>query len=177
MPDRAPLWLGDYARVLDGLVTSGCVVTTRSDGRDAGSFVTSVMACNLRTVRFIVATWQGSLTDELIARSGVLVLHVLGAEHAPLVDTFGKQAGRQVDKFANVAYRRGVTGAPVLADCLGYVEGRAVCAMDCGDHTARLVEPVAAGWKAPGCDRSFLTTDIRRLGLEPPFADDPHRLR
>lgn len=176
MRPGAASWLPHYAQVLDGLVTSGCVVTTHAGGRDAGSFVTSVMACNLHRVRFLVATWRGSLTHELIENAGVLAVHVLGPEHAPLVQRFGRQSGRDVDKFQGLDWRRGATGVPILIDCLGYVEGCVLRTMDCGDHTARLVEAVTARWNVEPGRRSLLTNDIHALGLERPLADDAGRL-
>jgi flavin reductase (DIM6/NTAB) family NADH-FMN oxidoreductase RutF len=176
MTGHATPWLSAYAHVLDGLVTSGCVVTTHARGVNVGSFVTSVIGCNLRRPRVLVATWRGSLTHELIGDAGVLAVHILGPEHAALVDRFGRQSGRDVDKFEGLAWRRGETGVPVLLDCLGHVEGRVVRTMDCGDHVARLVEPVTARWNVAPRRRSLLTTDICGLRLEKPVAQDPERL-
>jgi len=69
---------------------------------------------------------------------------LLGRANAALVERFGLQSGRFADKFAGLRYRLGETGAPILDDVLGYVEGRVLQSLDAGDHTARLLEPVAA---------------------------------
>ncbi len=48
---------------------------------------------------------------------------------------FGKQSGREVDKFRNVPYFTERTGAPILQDCLAYLDCRVVAAYPGGDHT------------------------------------------
>ena len=45
-------------------------------------------------------------------------------------------------KFAGIEWRRGVTGSPVLADCLGYIECRLKAALAPGDHTLFIGEVV-----------------------------------
>jgi len=160
-------WLPAYHLLLDNLVTTACVLTTHYDGRDSGSLVTSVMPCNLRDERFLVATWHESLTHELLRASRILVLNLIAANQTDLVELFGKRSGRWKDKFQMVSWTRGITGAPVLADCLGYVEGRVIKHLVCGDHTAHLVVPVQARWTATDV-RPLLTTDIRSLGIEAP---------
>ena len=168
-----PPWAADYAHLLDDLVTNGCVLTTSFAGQRSGSFVTSIMPCNLRHVRLLIATWQGSFTHELIDKSGVVAVHVLGPEHYRYVDHFGRRSGRDFDKFAGLSWRDGVTGVPVLSDCRGYVECKVNWSVDCGDHTARLLEAVSAVWHAPRSEGSIRTDGLRQRGAERAFS---HRL-
>lgn len=65
------------------------------------------------------------------------------------MDLFGHTTGREVDKFASVSWKPGLTGSPILDGALGYIEGRVLESMVCGDHTARLVEPLAAALRDP----------------------------
>jgi len=134
------------------------------------------MPCNLRRVQLLVATWHGSFTHELIERAGIAALHVLGPEHASLIELFGHNSSRTVDKFASVRWRPGLTGAPVLEECLGYIEGRVTKSMDCGDHSVRLIEPMHAWWRDRGDEESLLSPQLRRLGIEKAFVDDLGRL-
>src|SRR5205814_1681220 len=99
-------------------------------GRDSGSFVLSVMACNLRRIRLLVGTWHGSLTHELVVLSGLVGLNILGPHHADLVEVFGKQTSRRINKFEHVEWSRGTTGVPLLTAALGHVEGRVLNAME-----------------------------------------------
>lgn len=138
------------AAVLDRLTTTGCVVTTAYGGRRDGCFVGFITACSLEPPRLLVCTSHQNLTHELVEQSGVLAIHPVAQGQEAWVARFGMQSGRATDKFATLAWRPGATGAPVLADALGYLEGRVLASLDCGDHTARLVAPVTAGLRDRG---------------------------
>lgn len=158
-------WIVDYGHVLDNLATTACILTTHLNGRDSGSLVTTVMSCNLRHVRLLVGTWQGSLTHELIDTSRLIGLNVLGPQHVELVELFGKRSGRDVNKFTGDGWIRGATGVLILNDALGYVEGRVIDKMNCGDHTLRLVDPIYAVWRRSKT-RPLLAMDLKALGFE-----------
>jgi flavin reductase (DIM6/NTAB) family NADH-FMN oxidoreductase RutF len=136
----------DLPALLDRLDTTACVVTTAHEGRRAGCLVTYLTPASITAdrPRVLVLTSHENLTHELVERSGVLALHPLARGQREWVQRFGFRSGRDVDKFAELAWAPGVTGAPLLEDAVGYVEGRVLASLDCGDHTARLVEPVAA---------------------------------
>ncbi len=135
--------------VLDRLNTTGCIITTAFEGRRDGCFISFVTRCSIDPPRLLALTSHENLTHDLMERSGVLALHPVGRGQADWLDLFGEQTGREVDKLARVAWTPGVTGCPLLDGALGYVEGRVLRSMDCGDHTARLVEPVAAELRDP----------------------------
>jgi flavin reductase (DIM6/NTAB) family NADH-FMN oxidoreductase RutF len=136
--------MSDLPPLLVRLDGTGVVLTTAFEGRLAGCFATFVGAASMDPPRLIACTSHENLTHELVDRSGVLTVHVVGRAQAHLVERFGLQSGRFADKFDGLAYRLGETGAPILDDCLGFVEGRVLASMETGDHTARLLEPVAA---------------------------------
>jgi ferric-chelate reductase [NAD(P)H] len=94
--------------------------------------------------RLVVLTSHENLTHALVEQSRIVALHPLAQGQEDWVHLFGLRSGRDVDKFEGVAWEAGKTGAPILADAFGYLEGRVLDSLDCGDHTARLVEPVAA---------------------------------
>jgi flavin reductase (DIM6/NTAB) family NADH-FMN oxidoreductase RutF len=130
--------------VLDRLNTTGCIVTTEFEGRRDGCYISYIVPSSMDPPRLMVHTSHMNLTHELIERSGVLAVHPVARGQEAWVKHFGQQTGRDVDKFASVASRPGVTGSPILVEAFGYIEGRVLDSMVCGDHTARLVEPLAA---------------------------------
>lgn len=158
--------------VLDRLDSSGCVLTTAHDGRRSACFATYVIAAGLRNQRVLVLTSHENLTHELVERSGVLAVHLVPREREDWVERFGFRSSRYVDKLAGLEWREGMTGVPILAAALGYLEGRVIGSLDCGDHTARLVEPVAGDLLLP--DAEPLTMfDILRGGLDQPRVEPP----
>jgi flavin reductase (DIM6/NTAB) family NADH-FMN oxidoreductase RutF len=138
--------VSEVAPLLDRLDTTACVVTAAQEGRPAGCIVTYLTAASIMAARprLLVLTSHENLTHELVALSNVLAIHPVARGQEDWVRHFGFQSGRDADKFDGLAWEPEVTGAPLLAGALGYVEGRVLASLDCGDHTARLVEPVAA---------------------------------
>ncbi len=60
------------------------------------------------------------------------------AKETPLkfIGLFGFRSGRDIDKFKNIKYKVGVTGAPiVLENTLAYLEAEVIASLDVGDHT------------------------------------------
>jgi flavin reductase (DIM6/NTAB) family NADH-FMN oxidoreductase RutF len=139
-------------RVVNRLDTTGCVVTTAYEGRPAGCFVTYVSPASMEPERVMVFTSHVNLTHELVERSGVVAIHPLVRGQEAWIGHFGFQTGRSVDKFDGIAWHPGVTGAPILEDAASYLEGRVLASLDCGDHTARLVEPVGVGLRDPDAE-------------------------
>jgi flavin reductase (DIM6/NTAB) family NADH-FMN oxidoreductase RutF len=163
--------VSDVPALFDRLDTSVCVVTTAHEGRPAGCLVTYLTPASITAdrPRLLVLTSHENLTHELVDRSGVLAVHPLAREQKEWVERFGLRSGRDVDKFADLAWGPGATGAPLLAEAPGYVEGRVLASLDCGDHTARLVEPVAAALRDARAV-PLRSSELVALGLEEPRA-------
>lgn len=99
--------------------------------------------------RLLVLTGKETLTHQLVTSSRTLALHLVARGQEEWIRHFGFQTGREVDKFSSLRWRPGLTGAPVLYEAVGHIEGRVLDSMDCGDHVAHLVEPVAGQLLAP----------------------------
>jgi flavin reductase (DIM6/NTAB) family NADH-FMN oxidoreductase RutF len=161
--------VSDVPALFDRLDTTACVVTTAHAGQPAGCLVTYVTPASVTAARprLLVLTSHENLTHELVERSGVLAVHPLARGQEEWVRHFGFQSGRTVDKFAGLAWQPGETGAPLLADAIGWLEGRVLDSMDCGDHTARLVDPLAAALHDPDAV-PLRAAEIYALGLGDP---------
>jgi flavin reductase (DIM6/NTAB) family NADH-FMN oxidoreductase RutF len=157
----------ELGAVLDRLDTTACIVTTAHEGRIAGCLVTYLTAASIEPSRLLVLTSHENLTHELVERSGVLAVRPLARGQEEWVRRFGFQSGRDVDKFAGLEWRPGETGAPLLGGALGSVEGRVLASLPCGDHTARLVEPLAASL------RDALAVPLRAWDIYAGGLDDP----
>jgi flavin reductase (DIM6/NTAB) family NADH-FMN oxidoreductase RutF len=157
------------AAVLDRLNTTGCVVTTALNGRRDGCYVSFITAASMDPARLLVLTSHENLTHELLEQSGVLAIHPLARGQEAWLEQFGDRSGRWVDKLASVGWHAGVTGSPILDDAIGYVEGRVLRSMNCGDHTAHLVEPVAAALRRPSAV-PLTMFELFALGLVNPSA-------
>ena len=137
-------------RVFDQMVRGVVVITTRH-----GEKVNAMSACWVTRSAdqpFLLAAsiWKSNFSYNLIKESGRFAVHVLRTDQVQLARHFGKQSGRQVDKFATVPYRTGKTGAPILTDCLAYMDCRMADSTDSGDHTIFIGEVQDAEIVTPG---------------------------
>ena len=104
------------------------------------------------TPRVLIGLGQASLTHDLVLASRVFALHLLPATpndalvtSLSLVHTLGMRSGHAGDKMAGIAARPGVTGSPILAETLTYVEARVVSTLDGEELTIFLADVVGGG--------------------------------
>lgn len=87
---------------------------------------------------YALGLYRGTLSAENMLATGKGVLQILGTHHAPLFQLLGKQSGRDVDKFAELANRgvptREFEGEMIISDCVGAMKLRIASSMSAGDH-------------------------------------------
>ena len=102
--------------------------------------------------RVIVEITKTSLTHDLVLASRVFALHTLPAtpgdvlkSSLSLVRRLGMRSGHDGDKMADIVAKPGVTGSPILAETLTYVEARVVGTLDAQELTIVLADVVGGG--------------------------------
>lgn len=113
------------------------VVASGNGEKQNGQIANAVFQITSEPPQIALAINKNNLTHEYLETSRVFSVSVLSMDTPmPFIGGFGFRCGRDVDKFAGVAWKKGVTGAPVVLDhAVGYVEGRIVGLVDCGTHT------------------------------------------
>ena len=86
----------------------------------------------------------------------------------PDVPRLGFASGRDTDKLANVAYRIGVTGCPILEDCYAWFDCTVINRMDTGCSTLFLGQAMDVG---RGRGEEVLEPAHLREALPPEFRD------
>ncbi len=78
-----------------------------------------------------------NLTHKFIEKSKVFCVSVLSVDaDMKFIGHFGFKSGRDFDKFAEMKFKRGTTGAPiVLGNTVGYLEAEVIHWLDVGTHT------------------------------------------
>jgi len=155
MPGADPGWpTRPIADTLAALWSPLLAVTTHHRGRDNGMVAgTGVFASVVpEAPRVVIELTKTSLTHDLVLGSRVFALHLLPATPADalaasvsLVRTLGMRSGHQGDKMDGIAARPGVTGSPILAEALTWVEARVVSTLDAEELTIFLADVVGGG--------------------------------
>ena len=113
------------------------IITSRYDDQFNGQIVNTVIQVTSDPPRVAVIINKKNLSHEFITRSKVFGACVL-EESAPMkfFGPFGFRSGRDVDKLAEVAFKEGATGCPLLTEhVLSVLEAEVFEEIDLGSHT------------------------------------------
>jgi flavin reductase (DIM6/NTAB) family NADH-FMN oxidoreductase RutF len=132
--------------VFDQLDREIWLVTSRSGDRASGLVATYISRVSLvpSQPRVTLALAKHHFTHQLIEASNSFCLHLIDEHHIDWVWRFGILSGREIDKFRGLAIHPSVSGAPILADSLAWLDCRVEARMDTGDRTVYLAEVLDA---------------------------------
>jgi len=142
MEGRA-LSTGEFDAFIEGLDYPMFVVTTTDGTERSGCLVGFTTQTSIDPPRFLVCLSEKNHTFRVAQGASWLAVHRLGREQHPLAEVFGGETGDETDKFAEVRWRTGPDGVPVLLDAPAYLVGRILERRSLGDHVGFLLEPVA----------------------------------
>ena len=120
------------------------LVTAAHDGRRGGMIATMAIQASIVTEmpRQLISIDKQHNTYALIEGSGAFAMHLIDEAQLDLVWRFGLQSGRDVDKFAGLQTRTGLTGSPLLPEALAWFDCQVEARMDSGDRTVYLAAVV-----------------------------------
>jgi flavin reductase (DIM6/NTAB) family NADH-FMN oxidoreductase RutF len=139
----------DLFRAAMGQLASGItVVTMRVDGEDHGFTASSFTSLSLDPMLVLVCVVRDTRSHALIEQAGHYAVSILSNAQKDLGMRFASEVG---DRFAGLDLERAVTGAPILPNCLAWVDCTLRDVLPGGDHSI-FVGEVMAGSVAPRDD-------------------------
>ena len=157
----------DIDRAFNAQVRGVVVVTTKMGEKLNGMSAAWVSRASEQPFLVMASVYKKNHSHELINRSRIFAVNYLREGQQPLAVHFGKQSGREVEKFRNVPYFTEKTGAPILKDCLAYLDCRVIGQMDSGDHTIFLGEVLSGRVLSPGKGLQFDLRDYQNASASP----------
>lgn len=136
-----------FRRIVGHLASGVTVITTVTDGRDAGMTASSVTSLSADPPAMLACLNNGVPTANAVAARGAYVVNVLGESQGDLAMRF---ATPSANKFAGCALRRTTLGLPVLADAIAFLECRVTKAIRDGTHTIYIGEVISGGTQGGG---------------------------
>ena len=152
-PGREPVYSGDamdapdaqaFKDVMSMLASGVTVVTTLCDGAPYGLTVSAFTSVSANPPRVLVCLGNDTDTMPLIDRSRCFAVNILASRQAALGPRFAKLVPGVGDPFAALRYRAERTGAPILPDCLAWLDCRVTSVLPAGDHTVFIGDVEAA---------------------------------
>lgn len=127
------------------------VVTVSGDGEDHGMTANWLSQAAFEPPMLVVAVENSSKTIGLIRDSHHFAINLLLSGQRELAGKLGRSAEQAPQKLKGVKTKPApASGAPILVDCLGWVECRVVATLPAGDHTLVLGEIINAGVEHDG---------------------------
>lgn len=129
----APVDAGLFRRVCGRFATGVTVVTTSDrQGNPHGLTVNSFCSVSLEPPLVLVSIDSRNSSLGQLLEGTPFAVNILVASGEALSRRFSASLE---DRFGGIAWTRGVTGAPLLPDTLGYFECVLEKAVEAGDHT------------------------------------------
>lgn len=124
------------------------VVTSILDGAPSGMTVSAFAAVSLTPPRVSICVSLEAETRPAIEASGCFAVHILGRGQAELGMRFAHLLPDVPVPFAGLSYRTAITGAPILPECIAWLDCELESTIAVGDHKLfigipRAVEPAA----------------------------------
>ncbi|MEX0596353.1 MAG: flavin reductase [Candidatus Paceibacterota bacterium] len=112
------------------------VVTSKSGSKLNGYISNTVFQVTADPAQFAISCSKNNFTNNMIAESKAFSFSVLEKDTGPnIIGAFGYRSGKDTEKFADVKFKTGQTGVPILLDnTIAWFECRVVNSFDVGSH-------------------------------------------
>lgn len=148
------------------------IVGTACEGRLNGQIANTVMQITSEPLCVATCLNKANLTAELIGRSGIFSVSVL-EEDVPMtfIGQFGFKSGRDIDKFADVRYEAGATGAPLVKDwAIAAFDAKVVRTVDMPSHVLFVGEVQCARFFKEASPLTYAAYHLVKKGKSPKTA-------
>jgi len=122
-----------------------CILSSKKNGRFNACIVNTVFQLTPEPPMVAVSVNRECLTHEYITDSKVFTVSIL-SQQAPksFIGRFGFRSGRDIDKFKQINYKIGRTGAPIILDnTIAFLEAEVTETIDIASHTLFIAKIVA----------------------------------
>lgn len=145
----------DAKKTVLRMIPYGIYVLTADDGNGniSAATVNWVTQSAFTPPLVVVGVKTDSGAYKTLKTAQAFALNMLGKDHKSLAFTFFRPADVSDGKISGQAYRKGVTGAPILAEAPGAIECRVVTIVEQGDHHIVVGEVVEAHLGKPMAGR------------------------
>src|SRR4030043_1031059 len=113
------------------------VISSKKGEKFNGQIANTVFQVTSEPPEIAVSMCKQNLTHEFVNESRFFTVSILSKE-TPMqfIGRFGFKCGRDFNKFEDIKYKVGVSGAPVvLENAIGYLECEVIDSLDIGTHT------------------------------------------
>lgn len=145
------------------------IVSTAVDGKLNGQIANAVMQITGDPICVTTCLNKANLTTDMISSSKVFSVSILEID-VPMtfIGQFGFKSGREINKFENVNYISGETGAPMVTDwSIGILEARVLHMMDLSTHVLFVGQVVSSKFIKEATPLTYSDYHLIKKGKSP----------
>ncbi len=148
------------------------IVSSKKENNINGQIANTVFQVTSTPPTLAVSINKENLTHAFIRESKIFTVSIL-SQTTPmtLIGNFGFKSGHNIDKFKDINYKSGITGAPiVLESVIGYLEAEVINMLDVGTHTIFVGNIIEAESISDGIPMTYAYYHQIKGGKAPPTA-------
>jgi flavin reductase (DIM6/NTAB) family NADH-FMN oxidoreductase RutF len=157
-----PISSDQFKYVMRQWASGVSVVTMQTEERRHGLTISGFLSISPEPPLVLISVGQELTSDVLLQASGAYAVNFLRDDQLELSDRFAGRLG-EIDRFEGLTMHMAATGAPILEDCLAWLDCRVVATHIVGDHTLFIGEVVAAGVNGSAKPLIYWNADYRKL--------------
>jgi flavin reductase (DIM6/NTAB) family NADH-FMN oxidoreductase RutF len=155
----------EFRTVMRRFPTGVTIVTTVLEGRVKGFTANAFSSVSADPPMILICVNRRARSHPLIAQAGRFCVNILQVDQQPLAERFATKD--DADPFASVPFTTAVTGAPVLAGVLGYLDCELAEEHSAGSHTVFIGNVVACA-SSSGAPLGYFDAAYRDFGCITP---------
>jgi flavin reductase (DIM6/NTAB) family NADH-FMN oxidoreductase RutF len=160
-----PIPIDQFKFVMRQWASGVTVVTMQTETRRHGLTISGFLSVSLEPPLVLISIGEELTSEALLKESAAFVVNFLREDQSELSDRFAGRLGA-VDRLDGVPTRPAISGAPILQDCLAWLDCRVVQTFVVGDHVLYIGEVMAAGVSDPAKPLLYWNADYRKLATE-----------
>jgi 4-nitrophenol 2-monooxygenase / 4-nitrocatechol 4-monooxygenase, reductase component len=132
----------EFRSIMGHFATGVTVITTAAGEEMQGMTANAVTSLSLDPIMVLICVEKATHTHRVLDEGGVFAVNFLGEHQEDVSRLFAKRAEPEIGTLRGQRFTLGATGAPILEDCLAFLECRVASVHDGGDHSIFLGEVI-----------------------------------
>ena len=134
----------EFKHVMRRWVNGVAIVTSRAGDQVHGLTVSAFTGISLDPLLVMISIGHNRDSYAFIKAEGKFAVNILRSDQSRLSDLFAGRMPEVHDRFEGLTYHSRATGAPILEDCLAWLDCRVTNEFVVGDHSIFIGEVLAA---------------------------------
>jgi flavin reductase (DIM6/NTAB) family NADH-FMN oxidoreductase RutF len=156
----------EFKHVMRRWVNGVAIVTSRVGEHIHGLTVSAFTGISLDPLLVMISIGHNRDSYRFVKNGGNFAVNILRSDQTQLSDLFAGRMPEVEDRFEDLAYRSEVSGAPILEDCLAWLDCRVTQEFSVGDHSIFIGEVLAADVVSEGMPLTYHDGDYIKLVRE-----------